>query len=145
MLLSLTLLLMQPTDFDSQVTHAYADSNGVKIHYAALGDKTKPLIIFIHGFPDFWYTWRSQMAALAGDFPFAGSVDDLAVRLAQTANGRYRCTFDRAGSSTEVVSDYVVLAVPFAVLANVDTSGVEGLCITCGASRSPWNGHRDRA
>lgn len=44
------------------------------------------------------------------------------VRLAQTPNGRYRCTFDRGASSIEVVSDHVVLALPFAVLANVDTS-----------------------
>ncbi len=44
------------------------------------------------------------------------------VRVAQTPNGRYRCTFDRGASSVEVVSDYVVLALPFAVLDNVDTS-----------------------
>src|SRR5215469_14066735 len=27
-----------------------------------------PLIVMIHGFPDFWYTWRNQMAALAQHF-----------------------------------------------------------------------------
>lgn len=45
------------------------------------------------------------------------------VRLRQTPNGRYTCTFERGGSSIEVTSDYVVLALPFAVLSNVDTSG----------------------
>jgi monoamine oxidase len=45
------------------------------------------------------------------------------VRLRQTPNGRYTCTFDRGGSSVEVTSDYVVLALPFAVLANIDTAG----------------------
>jgi epoxide hydrolase 4 len=45
------------------VEHGYADNNGVKIHYASLG--SGPLIIMIHGFPDFWYTWRNQMVALA--------------------------------------------------------------------------------
>lgn len=44
------------------------------------------------------------------------------VRLEQTANGRYRATFERGGTTIEVVSDFVVLAIPFAVLANVDTS-----------------------
>jgi len=44
------------------------------------------------------------------------------VRLAQTANGRYRCTFDRASGSVEVTADFVVLALPFAVLADVDTT-----------------------
>ncbi len=50
-------------DFEAKVTHGYADSNGVKIHYASIG--TGPLIVMIHGFPDFWYTWRNQMAGLA--------------------------------------------------------------------------------
>ncbi|HZJ62005.1 MAG TPA: NAD(P)/FAD-dependent oxidoreductase [Kofleriaceae bacterium] len=43
------------------------------------------------------------------------------VRLAQTPNGRYRATFERGGSTVEVVSDLVVLAIPFAVLDAVDT------------------------
>lgn len=44
------------------VKHGYADNNGVKIHYATMG--AGPLVVMIHGFPDFWYTWRHQMAAL---------------------------------------------------------------------------------
>lgn len=50
-------------DFDARVEHGYADSNGVKIHYASLGQG--PLVLMIHGFPDHWYTWRYQMEALA--------------------------------------------------------------------------------
>ncbi len=49
-----------------RVTHGYADNGGVKIHYATLGQG--PLVVMIHGFPDFWYTWRHQMAALAPHF-----------------------------------------------------------------------------
>ncbi|MBC7978098.1 MAG: FAD-dependent oxidoreductase, partial [Myxococcales bacterium] len=44
------------------------------------------------------------------------------VRLAETPNGRYRCTFERGHATVEVATDFVVLALPFAVLANVDTS-----------------------
>jgi epoxide hydrolase 4 len=51
---------------DSSVKDGYADSNGVKIHYASVG--SGPLIVMIHGFPDFWYTWRDQMAALSGSY-----------------------------------------------------------------------------
>ncbi len=54
------------SDIESRVTNGYADSNGVKIHYASLGHG--PLIIMIHGFPDFWYTWRDQMEALSDKF-----------------------------------------------------------------------------
>jgi len=51
------------TDLDQRVEHGYANNNGVKIHYASLGKG--PLIVMIHGFPDFWYTWRDQMEALS--------------------------------------------------------------------------------
>ncbi len=53
-------------DIDDRVTHGYADSNGVKIHYAKMG--SGPLIVMIHGFPDYWYTWRDQMEGLADRF-----------------------------------------------------------------------------
>src|SRR5262245_5597519 len=61
-------------DLDKRVQHGYADSGGVKIHYASLGPKKAPasgkapLIVMIHGFPDFWYTWRDQMAALSENY-----------------------------------------------------------------------------
>ena len=72
-LLGLVLLaLPAPADarqgdvFD-RVTHGYAVSEGgVKIHYASLGQG--PLVVMIHGFPDFWYSWRHQMAALSKNF-----------------------------------------------------------------------------
>jgi pimeloyl-ACP methyl ester carboxylesterase len=44
----------------------FADSDGVKIHYVTLGKG--PLVILLHGFPDFWYTWRDQMPHLAKHF-----------------------------------------------------------------------------
>src|SRR6266513_783886 len=51
-------------DIYDRVKDGYAVSGGgVKIHYVTLGDG--PLVVMIHGFPDFWYTWRAQMAALA--------------------------------------------------------------------------------
>ena len=56
----------QPKDLWDRAEHHYADSSGVKIHYAALGKG--PLIVMIHGFPDFWYTWRKQMDALSAHY-----------------------------------------------------------------------------
>ena len=41
----------------------YANNDGVDIHYVAAG--SGPLIVLIHGFPDFWYTWRHQLDTLA--------------------------------------------------------------------------------
>ena len=60
--------------------------------------------------------------AIAADLGGSVQTGYKLVRVAQTPNGRYRCTFDRGASSVEVVSDYVVLAIPFAVLDSVDTS-----------------------
>ena len=44
----------------------FVDSGGVKIHYVTAGKG--PLLVLIHGFPDYWYTWRAQMPALAKHF-----------------------------------------------------------------------------
>jgi pimeloyl-ACP methyl ester carboxylesterase len=46
--------------------HGYVDSSGVKIHYVTRGQG--PLLVMLHGFPDFWYTWRHQMPALSEHF-----------------------------------------------------------------------------
>ena len=50
---------------ESRIENGYALNDGVKIHFAALGPKNGQLVVFVHGFPDFWYTWRSQMEALS--------------------------------------------------------------------------------
>lgn len=50
-------------DVTEQVEHRYADNGGVNLHYARMG--SGPLLVLIHGFPDFWYTWRNQMGPLA--------------------------------------------------------------------------------
>jgi len=43
--------------------HNYAKINGVKIHYVEAGsrDSGKPLMVFVHGFPEFWFVWRHQI------------------------------------------------------------------------------------
>ena len=51
---------------DSRVEHKYADNEGVKIHYAALGKG--PLVVMMHGFPDYWMSWRHQIDALSKQF-----------------------------------------------------------------------------
>ena len=49
-----------------RVEHHETDNDGVPLHYVTLGEG--PVILFIHGFPDFWYTWREQMAALSDEY-----------------------------------------------------------------------------
>lgn len=48
------------------IEHEYADVNGVRLHYATAG-KGK-LIMFVHGFPEFWYEWKNQLAEFGQDY-----------------------------------------------------------------------------
>ena len=32
------------------------------------GGRGKPLMLFIHGFPELWYSWRRQLESFADDF-----------------------------------------------------------------------------
>ena len=45
--------------------HGYADVNGVRLHYVTTG--RGPLIMFVHGFPEFWYAWKAQLAEFGRD------------------------------------------------------------------------------
>jgi pimeloyl-ACP methyl ester carboxylesterase len=47
------------------ISHEYADVNGVRLHYARAG--TGPLMVFVHGFPEFWYEWKNQLAEFSRD------------------------------------------------------------------------------
>jgi pimeloyl-ACP methyl ester carboxylesterase len=71
LLIGLTSVLASTLGLASQqliddVSHHYADNDGVKIHYVKTGNG--PLVVMIHGFPDYWYSWRAQMEALKDNF-----------------------------------------------------------------------------
>lgn len=43
-------------------THRDVSANGIRLHVAELG--SGPLVLFLHGFPEFWLAWRHQLVAL---------------------------------------------------------------------------------
>jgi pimeloyl-ACP methyl ester carboxylesterase len=43
--------------------HGSVSANGIDIHYVEQGEG--PLVIFCHGFPESWYSWRHQLPAVA--------------------------------------------------------------------------------
>jgi len=47
------------------IAHEYANVNGQRLHYARAG--SGPLIVFLHGFPEFWYEWKHQIAEFSRD------------------------------------------------------------------------------
>jgi len=44
-------------------SHHFVDTNGIRMHYVEAGKG--PLVVLCHGFPESWYSWRHQIAALA--------------------------------------------------------------------------------
>ena len=49
-------------DFQSQ----YAEVNGIRLHYVSIGEGK--LIMFVHGFPEFWYAWEKQLIEFGQDY-----------------------------------------------------------------------------
>lgn len=46
-----------------QLVHRYAQLGEIRLHYVEAGEG--PLVVLLHGFPDFWYSWRHQIPVLA--------------------------------------------------------------------------------
>ena len=46
------------------IAHGYEDINGIRLHWAEAG--AGPAVLLCHGWPEIWYSWRHQIAALAG-------------------------------------------------------------------------------
>ena len=44
-------------------SHGTVNANGIRLHYVEAG--TGPLVLFCHGWPESWYSWRHQIAAVA--------------------------------------------------------------------------------
>ena len=42
--------------------------SGMKLHVASCGDPCKPLLVLLHGFPEYWAAWADVMPLLANDF-----------------------------------------------------------------------------
>jgi epoxide hydrolase 4 len=47
--------------------HEYAEINGVRLHYVRSGHGKK-LVMFVHGFPEFWYEWKNQLEDFGKDY-----------------------------------------------------------------------------
>jgi len=59
--------------FDGPWTHRFAHANGVRFHVVEAG--TGPLVLFLHGFPEFWWAWHHALQALSESGYRAVAVD----------------------------------------------------------------------
>lgn len=50
---------------DEQYRRQMIETNGIRLHTVQAGPEDGPLVVLLHGFPEFWYGWRRQIPALA--------------------------------------------------------------------------------
>lgn len=53
--------VMQPGPWE----HRMLTANGARFHAVLAGEPGSPLVVLLHGFPQFWWAWRAQIPALA--------------------------------------------------------------------------------
>ena len=49
----------------SPIAFSFRSTNGISLHVADTGPPEGPLVVLLHGFPEFWYGWRHQIEPLA--------------------------------------------------------------------------------
>jgi pimeloyl-ACP methyl ester carboxylesterase len=63
-----------PNEAEIGARHRFVEANGVHFHLVEAGEEPgtengrRPLVLLLHGFPEFWYGWRAQIPALAARF-----------------------------------------------------------------------------
>lgn len=50
------------------INQGFADLGSINLHYAESGAENKELVILLHGFPEFWFTWRKQLPVIGEKF-----------------------------------------------------------------------------
>jgi pimeloyl-ACP methyl ester carboxylesterase len=63
----------EPIYIDGPWSHRSVSANGTRFHVAESGDG--PLVLLLHGFPQFWWTWRAQLTSLSRAGYRAAAVD----------------------------------------------------------------------
>lgn len=66
--------MTDPRSTPTEMPHAAAEHvwhhdqtivNDIRLHYVEAGPKDGPTVLLLHGFPEFWYSWRRQLPPLA--------------------------------------------------------------------------------
>jgi pimeloyl-ACP methyl ester carboxylesterase len=52
------------SEIDGAWRHRYVSANGARFHLAEAGEASAPLVLLLHGFPEFWWTWRHLLSVL---------------------------------------------------------------------------------
>ncbi len=69
------------------IEHARVETNGITLHVAQAGPADGDLVILLHGFPEFWYGWSSQISFLAAQGYRVWAPDQRGYNLSDKPNG----------------------------------------------------------
>jgi pimeloyl-ACP methyl ester carboxylesterase len=67
--------------------HVYVNTNSIQLHVVRAGPADGPLLILLHGFPEFWYGWRHQIDALAEAGYYVWAPDQRGYNLSDKPSG----------------------------------------------------------
>jgi len=92
----------------------FFENDGVRLHAVAAGPELGPVVVLLHGFPEFWYGWRNQIGPLAAAGFRVVALDQRGYNLSD---------------KPPAVSDYAVPLLARDVLAIADQLGCERFCL----------------
>ncbi|KAJ9566062.1 hypothetical protein OSB04_002028 [Centaurea solstitialis] len=102
-----------------QVKHIYIQVGELKLHVAEIGEESSPAVLFLHGFPEIWYTWRYQMLAIANAGFRAIALDHRGFGLSDVPAEPDKTSFaDLVGDIATILASLNISKIPF----NTDSS-----------------------
>ena len=74
--------------------HMHLTTNGIMLHAVAAGPSDGPLVVLLHGFPEFWFGWRRQIEPLAAAGFRVLAPDQRGYNLSSKPEGAHAYTLD---------------------------------------------------
>ncbi|KAI4333978.1 hypothetical protein L6164_018722 [Bauhinia variegata] len=90
------------------IKHSHVEAKGLKLHVAEIGSGPKT-VLFLHGFPEIWYTWRHQIIAVANAGYRAIAVDHRGYGLSEQPSEPEKAAF------LDLVDDLIAILDSFGI------------------------------
>jgi pimeloyl-ACP methyl ester carboxylesterase len=81
-------------------------TNGIELHVAEAGPVDGPIVFLLHGFPEFWYAWRNQIATLTGNGFRVIAPDQRGYNLSDKPPGIASYDLDQLAADVVGLADY---------------------------------------
>jgi epoxide hydrolase 4 len=94
------------TNLNKVVRSSRIPTNGIHLHVMEAGPSDGPLVFLLHGFPEFWYGWRNQIAPLAECGFHVVAPDQRGYNLSDKPKGVASYDLDQLASDVVGLADY---------------------------------------